>query len=161
MCLYSGPLVSENSATQSLENISSKDLDFLYSCLEIHPEHASIICKLVDLIHLAADVYLARATGKPQGLILGLVQRFLLKTATFNSTSPGGHILIWPFFIVGAECVAEEDRVFVTAQLRSLWEYTGFGSTLYAIEVLKTIWEDPSDSVWTKNLATQVRGFIM
>lgn len=161
MCLYSGPLISEHTAIQSLDNISRQDLDFLYSCLDTHPDHAPTIHRIASLIHMAAEIYLARATGKPRTVIVGLVQRFLMETSTFNATSPGGHILIWPFFIAGAECVLESDREFVIAQLRSLWDYTGFGSTLYAIEVLRILWHDETGAIWTQSLTGRVQGFIM
>lgn len=161
MCLYSGPLISEDDGTKSLDQISHEDLGFLYSCLEKHPSYQSVIHRLARLIHLAAEVYLARATRKPRAEIEGLVRRFLVETSTFNAASPGGHILIWPFFIVGAECISVQDRHFVTTQLESLWSHTGFGSTLHAIKVLQMIWHDKTGETWTQSLAERVRGFIM
>lgn len=74
---------------------------------------------------MAGEIYLARATGKPYAIMASLVQQFIMETSTFNRTSPGGHILICPFFIIAAECTLEPDREFVSAQLQSFWDYTG------------------------------------
>ncbi|QRD82459.1 hypothetical protein F9C07_2129924 [Aspergillus flavus] len=161
MSLYAGPLVMGLSAAKSLENMSNKDLDFLFSCLKIHPEYSSFIFKLANLIRTAAQIYLSRATNMPNQVIKELVQQFLADTASYNATSPGGHILIWPFFIVGAECSSEQDREFVTMQLQNLWDCTGFGSPLYAIKLLGDIWQEPPGTNWTQTLVDKVEGFIM
>lgn len=104
---------------------------------------------------------MARATGLPQQVIDGLVQSFINETSVFNATSPGGHILIWPFFIVGAECSQERDRKFVVEQLHHLWRRTGFANTLYAIDALRETWNDESGSRWTEVIAEKVEVFIM
>ncbi|KAE8373371.1 fungal-specific transcription factor domain-containing protein [Aspergillus bertholletiae] len=149
------------SAANDLETMSNRDLDFLFSCLKIHPEHSSVIFKLASLIRTAAQVYLSRAANTPSQVVTELVHQFLAETMTYNATSPGGHILIWPFFIVGAECSSKRDREFVIMQLQSLWYCTGFGSPLYAIKLLKEIWREAPGTNWTQTLVDKVEGFIM
>ncbi|KAL1856662.1 hypothetical protein Plec18167_009100 [Paecilomyces lecythidis] len=144
-----------------LENISPKDLDFIYCLLETHPEHSETIFKLASLIHKAARIYIARATGVTHDVIAYLVQQFLTEASIFNASSPGGHILIWPFFIVGAECTSDRDREFISIQLQKLWELTGFGNIVYAIQFLRTVWQKDSGENWTHNLAEEAKGFIM
>ncbi|KAJ5087909.1 hypothetical protein N7456_011525 [Penicillium angulare] len=159
--MYSAPLISEEVAVKCLHQVSIKDLGFLYSCLDIYPEHSEVILKLADLVQRAVQIYLARASKAPDDDISILVQLFLIEASLFNAASPGGHILIWPFFIVGAECSLEEDRDFVTEQLKSLWRFTGFGNTLYAIELLNKIWHGEYGGCWTEVLGEKVQGFIM
>ncbi|RJE27650.1 hypothetical protein PHISCL_00075 [Aspergillus sclerotialis] len=161
MSFYSTPLISEQSARSTLTNISKKDLEFLYSVLESYPEHSPIILQLVDLIHKACNIYMARATDLPEQVIDGLVRGFISSTAVFNATSPGGHILIWPFFIVGAGCSQTKDREFVVDQLQHLWNLTGFANTLYAIEALRETWNGESGTRWTEVIAEKVEAFIM
>ncbi|KAJ5730589.1 uncharacterized protein N7483_005097 [Penicillium malachiteum] len=161
MSLYSAPLISESLAIQTLQNVTRKDLEFLYGSLETNPTNFPLILKIASLIHGAASVYLARACNASDDHVFMLVQHFLAETATFNASSPGGHILIWPFFIVGTECSLEADRQFVIEQLDSLWSATGFGSTLYAIELLNNIWQGKHGGNLTKFLADKVEGFII
>ncbi|KAE8152384.1 hypothetical protein BDV25DRAFT_170516 [Aspergillus avenaceus] len=160
MSLYSQPLVSRESAMQALAAISREDLGFLYTILDSYPEHASVIHRLTSVIRKAPRIYLSCATSRPQCVIDALVRDFLAETSTFNAESPGGHILIWPFFIVGAECSSATDREFVTEQLRHLWKATGFTNTLYAIEVLERLWKkEPRE--WTRLMEDEVMVFIM
>ena len=161
MALYSAPLISEALAVETLQNFSRRDLGCLYSHLEIYPEYSIQILKLVDLIQSTVNVYLARASKAPDEHVSMLVRRFLDDTATFNADSTGGHILIWPFFLVGTECSSERDREFVKEQLRSLWRATGFRNTLYAIELLDDIWKGRYKGDLTHILVERVEGFIM
>ncbi|KAJ5621580.1 hypothetical protein N7528_006363 [Penicillium herquei] len=161
MSLYSAPLISESLAIETFQNVTRKDLEFLYGSLETNPTNFPLVLKLAGLIHGAASVYLARACNASDEHVSMLVQHFLAETATFNASSPGGHILIWPFFIVGTECSLDADRQFVIEQLNSLWNATGFGSTLYATELLNSIWQGRYGADVTKFLADQVEGFIM
>ncbi|KAB8213482.1 hypothetical protein BDV33DRAFT_196899 [Aspergillus novoparasiticus] len=147
MSLYAGPLVMGLSAAKSLENMSNKDLDFLFSCLKIHPEYSSVIFKLANLIRTAAQIYLSRATNMPNQVITELVQQ-----------RPHFDLAI---FIVGAECSSKQDREFVTIQLQNLWDCTGFGSPLYAIKLLGDIWQETPGTNWTQTLMDKVEGFIM
>lgn len=161
MSLYAAPLISQTSAAHTLANISTKDLDFLYSCLGVHPESSPIIRNIIRLIHKAAEIYLFRAMNMPHDMIADLVDCFIDAASVFNATSLGGHVLIWPFFIVGAECSSNQHREFVIAQLQNLWVCTGFGNTLYAIRFLKKIWEEGSGGSWTRTLVDHVEAFIM
>lgn len=161
MFLYALPFRTANFATRVLPAVGREDLDFIYSCLEIHPEYSEIICKLADIIQRASQIYLARARNLSEDIIAGLLQNFLTETATFNATSPGGHILIWPFFIVGTECHSPANQEFVESQLQTLWDYTGFGNTLYAIKILKDIWQSGFSSSSKTRLFNRVEGFIM
>ena len=161
MSLYSQPWISEESARRTLGNITQQDLGFLYSILDSHPEYSSIVLTLIDVIHKACEIYLARATNVSQEKIDRLVQEFIEKTTGFNATSPGGHILIWPFFVFGVECTNAKDREFAIGQLQHLWRWTGFGNTLYAIETLQKIWSSQSGSRWTEVIVDQVDVFIM
>lgn len=161
MSFYSSPFISRVIALDAMQSATRKDFDFLYSCLQICPEHTLTITKLINVIYSAAQVYLARATGASDATVENLVRHFLSETSTFNATSPGGHILIWPFFIVGAECTSERDREFILTQLRSLWGFTGFGNILYAIEILKEMWRQGPAHNWTHFLVERVEGFIM
>ena len=161
MSLYSQPWISEESARRTLGNITQQDLGFLYSILDSHPEYSSIILTLIDVIRKACEIYLARAMDISQKQIDRLVQEFIDKTSTFNATSPGGHILIWPFFVVGVECTNSKDREFAIGQLQHLWRWTGFGNTLYAIETLQKIWSSHSGSRWTDDIVDKVDVFIM
>lgn len=146
-------------------NSSKPDLDFLLTYLDIHPELSPSILKLASIIHNAAQIYQTRAANLPREANARLVQQFLAATAAFNASSPGGHILIWPFFIAGAECEEVADREFVTMQLRRLWETTGFGNTLYAIRLLEVIWDgkgkDGEEGNWARALKGLAEGFIM
>ena len=161
MSLYSQPWISEESARRTLGNITQQDLGFLYSILDSHPEYSSIILTLIDVIRKACEIYLARAMDVSQKQIHRLVQEFIDKTSTFNATSPGGHILIWPFFVVGVECTNSKDREFAIGQLQHLWRWTGFGNTLYAIETLQKKWSSHSGSRWTDDIVDKVDVFIM
>ncbi|KAJ6100339.1 hypothetical protein N7467_001874 [Penicillium canescens] len=155
------PLVSELSATTNLCNISATDLALLYSFQQTTPEWGTIIANIVDFVRKAAEIYLLRATNMPDALIHDQVQHFINAASLFNATSFGGHVLIWPFFIVGAECSDIRHREFIVTQLRYLWGCTGFANTLYAIRLLKKIWEDQSGMNWTKILVNNVEGFVM
>lgn len=138
---------------------SKPDLGFLLTYLDIHPEHSPSILKLASIIHNAAQIYQARAANLPREANARLVRQFLAATAAFNASSPGGHILTWPFFIAGAECEEVRDREFVTVQLRQLWETTGFGNALYAIRLLEVIWDGKGN--WARALKGLAEGFIM
>ncbi|KAJ5669031.1 hypothetical protein N7462_010101 [Penicillium macrosclerotiorum] len=146
---------------KDFEDISLQDLDFLYSCLDSHPGFSEIIFNLADLILKAAAIYLARSRNLPDALIFDLVTQFLERASSFNAASPGGHILIWSFFIVGAECSSDQDREFVTSQLQILWECTGFGNILYAKDILKSLWGKSSSKSWTNVLLDEVKSLIM
>ena len=161
MSLYSQPWISEESARRTLGNITQQDLGFLYSILDSHPEYSSIILTLIDVIRKACEIYLARAMDVSQKQIHRLVQEFIDKTSTFNATSPGGHILIWPFFVVVVECTNSKDWEFAIGQLQHLWRWTGFGNTLYAIETLQKKWSSHSGSRWTDDIVDKVDVFIM
>ncbi|KAJ5103107.1 hypothetical protein N7532_003636 [Penicillium argentinense] len=100
MSFYAAPLDTGYSATKILQNVIPEHLDFLYSYLAPYPEYTEIIYMLADLIQKAAQIYQAHAANMPDAMIGKLVQSFLKETSTFNTGSPGGHILIWPFFIV-------------------------------------------------------------
>ncbi len=141
-------------------NPSKPDLSFLLTYLDIHPELSPSILKLASIVHNAAQIYQTRAANLPREANARLVRQFLAATAAFNASSPGGHILTWPFFIAGAECEEAADREFVTMQLRRLWETTGFGNTLYAIRLLEVIWEG-EESNWARALKGLAEGFIM
>lgn len=161
MCLYALPFKPIDMTTQNLQIIPREDLDFLYSSLDVHPEYSDIIFKLVDIIQNASQIYQARAGNAPDNLIADMVQDFFVKTAVFNAASPGGHILIWPFFIVGTECRSSIEREFVQSQLKILWQYTGFGNTLYAIKILNQIWQNEFGDKPLLRLFERVEGFIM
>lgn len=148
-------------AQQTLANISRKDLGFLYSVLDFNPEHGPTVLKLISLITKACDIYMARAANLPEQKIQDLVRDFINETASFNARSLGGHILIWPFFILGTECSQARDREFVIDQLQYLWEWTGFANTLRAIETLKQFWSDDIGNGWIQGLVKQVDVFIM
>lgn len=158
MTLYAAPLVSEISATSTLSNISPADIVLLYS-LQSDPGHTLIIASIADLVHQAMQIYLLRVTKMPEGAIKEKVQHFIDTAALFNATSFGGHILIWPFFIVGAECSDIVHQQFVVTQLQCLWESTGFANILYAISFLRRIWQ--SQALWPKMLVKHAEGFIM
>ncbi|KAL4889989.1 fungal-specific transcription factor domain-containing protein [Aspergillus ambiguus] len=161
MNLYSTPLVSEELARCCLANISRKDLWFLHAILESHPEHSPTILKLIRLVRKASGIYIARATNIPQQGIDKLVHGFISETSEFSAISPGGHILIWPFFIVGAECSRADDQDFIVNQLQHLWRQTGFANTLYAIEVLREVWKDRGGIPWTEAMVNKVEVFVM
>ncbi|KAI9927589.1 hypothetical protein ASPWEDRAFT_71988 [Aspergillus wentii DTO 134E9] len=161
MSLYAEPLLSEESAITTLANVSNRDLDFLYSCMKAHPEHSEAILKLIGLIRKACNIYMCRATSVPAEAITDLVESFINETATFNATSPGGHILVWAFFIVGAECSSERHRSFIMSQLQNLWVWTGFANTLYAIRILQSVWQESENRNWTQVIARNVEVFIM
>lgn len=161
MSLYALPFRPKNTVTGYLRVIPRENLDFLYSCLDIHPEYNEIILKLADIIQKANLIYHARIGDAPENTITNLVQDFLTETSVFNAASPGGHILIWPFFIVGTECSLPADCEFVESQLRTLWGYTGFGNTLYAIGILKQIWQDGGGTKSATHVFHKVKGFIM
>lgn len=161
MSLYSTPLISSQSARSTLANISKKDLGFLYNVLDSYSEHSTTILKLINLIHKACNIYIARATNLPEKMINQLIQDFINETSMFNAVSPGGHILIWPFFIVGAGCSQIRDREFVVDQLQHLWRRTGFANTLYAIDALRETWDNESGASWTEVIAEKVEVFIM
>jgi hypothetical protein len=160
-------LDNENNSIKDIDNAiarcnsSKPDLDFLLTYLDIHPELSPSILKLASIIHNAAQIYQTRAANLPREANARLVRQFLAETAAFNASSPGGHILIWPFFIAGAECEEVADREFVTMQLRRLWETTGFGNTLYAIRLLEVIWDGKGEGNWAKALRGLAEGFIM
>lgn len=88
MSLYSQPWISEESARRTLGNITQQDLGFLYSILDSHPEYSSIIFTLIDVIHKACEIYLARAMDLCQNQIDKLVQEFIEKSSGFNATPP-------------------------------------------------------------------------
>ncbi|KAJ5387187.1 hypothetical protein N7509_009728 [Penicillium cosmopolitanum] len=161
MSLYARPFNPSNVATGLLQVIPQENLDFLYSCLDIHPKYNEIILKLADIIQKASHIYHVRVVDAPEDTIARLVHDFLAETSSFNAASPGGHILIWPFFIVGTECSSPTDRDFVVSQLRMLWGYTGFGNTLYAIKILKKIWQENGKTKSGTHVFDKVKGFIM
>lgn len=161
MSLYASPFKSDITALESLQMSSCQDLDFLYSCLDFHPEYSDIIFKIADIIQRASRIHLARAGRVSENTIAEMVRYFFHKTTTFNAASPGGHILIWPFFIVGLECTSPRDMRFVESQLNLLWEHTGFGNTLYAIELLKRIWEGEFGEIEVTRVFDKVEGFVM
>lgn len=162
MTLYAAPFVSELSAAHSLSNISAADIVVLYS-LPTNAEHVSIIAKIAECVHQAANIYMLRVTNTSGEIIKDRVQYFIDAASLFNATFFGGHVLIWPFFIVGAECSDIRHREFIVAQLQCLWEYTGFANTLYAIRLLHRIWENQSGDIsgWTKILVKHAEGFVM
>lgn len=161
MSLYAAPSISQASATQSLARISTKDLGFLYSCFKDHPEYSPVITNIIGMIHKAAEIYLSRARDMPQNRIADLVESFIEAASKFNATSLGGHVLIWPFFIVGAECSSMRQREFVIHQLQCLWVCTGFRNTLYAIDLLGAIWGENSERSWTTTMVDHVKALIM
>ncbi|CAG8389781.1 unnamed protein product [Penicillium salamii] len=160
MTLYAAPLVSEISATSSLSNISTADIAVLY-CSQIDSTNESIIANVADLVHQAMHIYLLRVTNNSEEVIEERVQHFIDTAFLFNATSFGGHVLIWPFFIVGAECSDTHHQEFIVAQLQCLWRSTGFANILYAISFLEKIWQNLSRETWPSMLVKHVEGFIM
>lgn len=161
MSLYASPFKSDFAALESLQMSPCQDLDFLYSCLDFHPEYSDIIFRIAEIIQRASKIHLARAGKAPESTITEMVRNFFHETATFNAASPGGHILIWPFFIVGLECTSQQDMRFVESQLNILWEHTGFGNTLYAINLLRRIWQGELGEMAVARIFDKVEGFVM
>jgi len=161
MSLYASPFKSDTTALERLQMTSCQDLDFLYSCLDHHPECSDTIFKIADIIQRASRIHLGRAGLASENTIAEMVRNFFHETAIFNAASPGGHILIWPFFIVGLECTSSRDMRFVESQLNLLWEHTGFGNTLYAIKLLKQIWQGEFGEIEVTRVFDKVEGFVM
>ncbi|CAG8150661.1 unnamed protein product [Penicillium salamii] len=160
MTLYAAPLVSEISATSSLSHISTADIAILY-CSQIDSTNESIIANVADLVHQAMHIYLLRVTNNSEEVIEERVQHFIDTALLFNATSFGGHVLIWPFFIVGAECSNTHHQEFIVTQLQCLWKSTGFANILYAISFLEKVWQNLSRETWPSMLVKHVEGFIM
>ena len=161
MSLYASPFKSDSTALENLQMSSCKDLDFLYSCLDFHPEYSDLIFRVAEIIQKASKIHLARAGKAPESTIIEMVRNFFHETATFNAAPPGGYILIWRFFIVGLECTSQQNMRFMESQLNLLWEHTGFGNTLYAINFLRRISQGELGEMAVARVFDKVERFVM
>lgn len=53
--------------------------------------------------------------------------------------------LLWPLFIVGSECVQEDDRATIRHRCRDISKDSGFVNNISCLELLERIWEQHSE----------------
>ncbi|KAF4535289.1 C6 zinc finger domain containing protein [Lasiodiplodia theobromae] len=127
-----------------------------------NPEHAPVFARLIALIEQAHDIYIHRALGDlPPQAMNALVERFLDTAGDIPVASPGGHSLVWAYFIVAAESSDPRHRRFFVGKLRELFNDTGFANALSAIQELQRIWSIAGEERWTYMLPTLARTLVM
>lgn len=127
-----------------------------------NPEHAPVFARLIALVEQAHDIYIHRALGDlPPQAMNALVERFLDTAGDIPVASPGGHSLVWAYFIVAAESSDPRHRRFFVGKLRELFNDTGFANALSAIQELQRIWSIAGEERWTYMLPTLARTLVM
>lgn len=88
---------------------------------------------------------LANPTMSSQHLnVQNLVAQVLFYVTSLGEGSDAmGKFLLWPLFVVGAECVSDLHRGIVRGRCREIGKRGGYGNNLAGLEVLEKIWEGP------------------
>lgn len=130
--------------------------------MERHPEQHAIISQLISLIELACDVYVHRAINNvAAAATVELVEAFVKRAKSFDSTTPGNHVLVWAYFIMAAESSVKEHRDFLARRLQSIHGQTKFGNIPHALRLLSKLWSGGDKLRWTLSLPQSSNVFIM
>ncbi|EOD51321.1 putative c6 zinc finger domain protein [Neofusicoccum parvum UCRNP2] len=162
LCFYGEPFLREATDTELVTTGFSGAIESFHAQLQRNPEHSSVIIRLIGLIEQARDIYVHRALNDlPSDTMKSMVDRFLGTAGDIPVSSPGGHSLVWAYFIVAAESSDPHHRKFFIRKLRELWTGTGFANTLTAIVELRRIWTIGSGQRWTYVLPSMAQTFVM
>ncbi|KAF5001961.1 hypothetical protein FDECE_10763 [Fusarium decemcellulare] len=162
--LFGEALFDETHGSEFLLTHGEACMEFLRFCLRLHPEHEELMSYIFDLITLACNIYVQRAThNPPMHQTVPLVERFKRtaeKVDVYDNVI-GQHLLAWSYFVVAAESSIDSHREFFLERLRTLHSATGSGSVLKAIEQIQGFWAVQSTTRWTRLLGGPTQALIM
>ncbi|KAL1620432.1 hypothetical protein SLS54_006219 [Diplodia seriata] len=162
LSFYGQPFLREATSTSLVVTGFAGAVEAFAAQSRINPEHETIFARLIALIEQARDIYIHRAIGDlPPQAMHSLVERFLATAGDIPVASPGGHSLVWAYFIVAAESSDPRHRHFFVEKLRELFRETGFANALGAVQELQRIWSIAGEERWTYMLPTLARTLVM
>ncbi|KAL1636376.1 hypothetical protein SLS58_009869 [Diplodia intermedia] len=162
LSFYGQPFLREATSTSLVVTGFAGAVEAFAAQSRINPEHGTIFARLIALIEQARDIYIHRALGDlPPRSMHSLVERFLATAGDIPVASPGGHSLVWAYFIVAAESSDPRHRNFFVEKLRELFRVTGFANALGAVQELQRIWSIAGEERWTYMLPTLARTLVM
>ncbi|KAM5348609.1 hypothetical protein ACJ41O_008433 [Fusarium nematophilum] len=162
--LFGEALFDEAHGSKFLLTHGEACLEFLRFCLQLHPEHQELMSYIFDLITLACDIYVQRATSNPpMDQTVPLVERFkrTAEKVDIYDNVIGRHLLAWAYFVVAAESSTEGHREFFLSRLTALHSVTGCGNVLRALEQIRGFWAVQSTMRWTRLLGGPTQALIM
>ncbi|POR38847.1 Uncharacterized protein TPAR_00938 [Tolypocladium paradoxum] len=154
--LFGFPLSSEKKGLKTLTKCPDYYLDFItsYPSLSLDPEQYSNGIIIKDTIRQACELYRKRALhSTSRELSIESIERLRQTVLGLEPSVDGCHALVWAYFVAAAESILPEHRDFFSNRLRSLFEYTRFGTIPLALETLQLIWA--SSSSWTEIVTHQ------
>ncbi|KAJ3461958.1 hypothetical protein MRS44_010511 [Fusarium solani] len=162
--LFGESLFDEANGSEFLLTHGEACLEFLRFCLRLHPEHEELMSYIFDLITMACDIYVQRATNNPpMHQTVQSVERFKQianKVNTYDNII-GRHLLAWAYFVVAAESSTDSHREFFLERLQTLHCMTGCGNVLRAIEQIRGFWAVQGTTRWTRLLGGPDQALIM
>ncbi|KAI1627305.1 putative aminotransferase [Exophiala viscosa] len=141
-----------------------KSLEFLRYCQSLHPEHSVLMSLLFDIMTQACRLYVLRAsTDPPLCDTVQLVEDFkqLAEKVADYEHVVGHHLLLWPYFVAGAESSTIPHRRYFSQKMQAMYRTTRCENTLKAMHQLDRIWEAQSTTRWTSLLGGPGQVFIM
>lgn len=103
----------------------------------------SAICDACEIYRNCAD-----PSSSSRAVSVDVVERLRHKVLGLDSLSKGAHALVWTFYIAAAESDLPEHREFFTERLKTMYQYTRFGSIPAALQALETIWNRRKALKW-------------
>ncbi|KAH8647933.1 hypothetical protein BX600DRAFT_531024 [Xylariales sp. PMI_506] len=162
--LFGETLFDEASGSQFVLSQRENCLEFLRYCQRLHPEHRELMAHLFEIITLACDIYVQRATNNPPlGHTAALVERFaqIIREIDAYIGILGQHLLAWSYFVLAAESSIPSHQSFFLEKLTSLYQSTGCVNIVKAVRQIQKIWEVQSTIRWTSLLGGPSQVLIM
>lgn len=126
------------------------------------PSNGRILTLVNEAIHQSCIIYVYRATSPDQAPAANDMLDKLQKLMTLAPAhAPGAHALVWAGFVGAAESASKEHRKFFADYLIDLYNPTGFGNIIKAMDHLKEIWRKQGKVRWTRLLQELPTVFIM
>lgn len=122
--------------------------------------------RIVDKIRLcfasACDIYLRRATSDSTDttsspspnydeLQTSAIEQLIEHVSQIPPDTPGGHAIVWPCFVAGAEATSSSQRIFLVERMHKIYACTKFRNIPAAIQSLERLWANKGKR-WTQCL---------
>ncbi|KIW35324.1 uncharacterized protein PV07_02026 [Cladophialophora immunda] len=119
-----------------------------------------ITSTVIEAVRRSYQIYLNRAFlgGKSDSMALDYLQHLV---SPISPNVPGGHALVWVYFIAAAESELPEHRAFFTGRLNDIYVATGCENITAGLSILEQMWDSQTGSGWPWALRTNPSTFIM
>ncbi|KAF2151605.1 hypothetical protein K461DRAFT_279086 [Myriangium duriaei CBS 260.36] len=162
--LYAETLRSEGRGMMFLQNNFDASLEFLRFCSNLHPEHKLLMDQIFEVITIACDIYVGRASNmNSENYSIPRLDycRRLIEQIDLHHDIVGKYILGWAVFVFAAESCTKHHRAFWSNRLEKSYANTGNTNLLRAIKQLHAAWALQGTVRWTSLLGGANQSLIV